>query len=74
MTHARFYALFLCVSVKLAMEKVAFGCLVDLFSQESIKIDFRIERVTEKINFERKAIHQHYYKGSISMVRLDAPS
>ena len=46
--HAVLLALFLSVSVKLAMEKVAFGCLTDLFSQESIKIDYRIERVTEK--------------------------
>ena len=30
------------------MEKITFGCLLDLFSQESIKIDNRIERGTSK--------------------------
>ena len=49
----------LCVSVELTMEKVLFGCLLGLFSQESIR-DYQIERVTEKIDFERKVIHQHY--------------
>ena len=52
------------MSVKLAVEKVAFGCLVELFSQESITIDYRIEILTEPIDFERKAIHQHYSKGA----------